>query len=358
MRTFVVSLLVLFSLPVGAVEIPFLDELFHTSFLNEQQMPLVITSKDPLALSTFQEWAEAHQKELRDLTAQYGALLFRGFPVKGAEDFSAVIEAILGRETTPYIAGEGSRIKVSKGVYTSTEAPARFHIPLHHELSCTDNPVPYFCFYCEIAPPPGTGQTLLGSTEKVTQALMQRPDVWDLFKDKVIKYISRHPPNGSFFTRVNPTHKSWQKSFETEDREEVERICMEKGFTFRWLGNWIEVTRLAPAIRGPDEYFDHPYFYNQAHLYDGNPRIRGGWLNHILANALYINRTTRQYDVEFEDGSKIPRAIIYQIYDVLEQETVRFDWKEEDVLIVDNRRTLHGRAPYKGNRRILASYVQ
>ena len=154
------------------------------------------------------------------------------------------------------------------------------------------------------------------------------------------------------------THRTWQKSFETNDPLEVERICQAKGFQFQWLGDWIEVTRLAPALRGPDDYYDHPYWYNQAHLYDANPRIRGGWLNHILANALYFNPTTRQYDVEFEDGSQIPRDIVYQIYDVLEQETVKFDWKERDVLIVDNRRALHGRAPCEGNRRILAAFVQ
>lgn len=328
------------------------------SFVNEQQMPLVIAPKDPgLSLAEFQHWAETHQLELKTLVAKHGAVLFRDFSVQNADDFAAVFQAVLGRHAMDYLGGEGSRTKVKQGVYTSTEAPAWAHIPLHHELSCTDRPSSYICFYCNIAPAPGSGQTLLGDTERVTQAILQHPDVWDLFQGKIIKYISRHPPEGSLFATVNVTHRTWQSSFETQDPLEVERICQAKGFEFHWLGDWIEVIRRAPAVKGPDDTFDHPYWYNQAHLYHGNPRIRGGWLNHLLANALYINSSTRQYDVEFEDGSMIPREIIYQIYDVLEQETILFDWKEGDVLIVDNKRALHGRAPYEGKRRILAAMI-
>ena len=80
MRTLLFALIAFFSLPLGAVEKPPLNDLFDYSFVNEQKMPLVISAKGPdPSLSSFQHWAEMHQKELRALAAESGALLFRDF---------------------------------------------------------------------------------------------------------------------------------------------------------------------------------------------------------------------------------------------------------------------------------------
>jgi len=327
------------------------DDQFSFYFLNEQKLPLVISPKDPnVSLPLFQEWIDGHRAQLLSLLSSHGGLLLRGFPVAKAEDFAAVVQTVLNKELLDYKGGEGSRRRVAKGVYTSTEAPPQFKIPLHNELSCTDNPPGHICFYCDIAPAPGSGQTILASTAKITRDIQALPDLWNLFHGKTIHYISRHPPEGSYFNKVNPTHKTWPNVFETKDKAEAEAICLKKGFAYRWLGDWIEVTRSAPATRGP-------YWFNQAHLYHANPRIRGGMLYHTLANMLYIVPSTNQYDVQFSDGTPITQEVIYQVYDVLDQNTVKFDWQKNDVLILDNIEALHGRAPYAGPRRILVSMV-
>lgn len=321
-------------------------------------LPIVIPNdRSVQSLDEFSGFIEDNREALNALLKEHGALLFRDFPLATAEDFARAVKTILQRDLMDYASGEGSRKWIAQGVYTSTEAPASFHITLHHELSCTNTPLAYIAFFCEIAPSPGTGQTLLGSTKTVTQRLVQEPEVWDSFFGKTIKYTSRHPPAGSYFSVINPTHRTWQESFETNDRQVVERICQEKGFEYHWLGDWLEVIRRAPAIRGPDEHFDHPYWFNQAHLYHANPRGRG-WLNYILANLLYIVPSTRPYDVEFDDGTQIPLAALYKLYDILEEETIRFDWQKGDLLLLDNIKTLHGKAPYRGKRRILVSMIR
>lgn len=337
----------------------FLTEHFHCYFVNEQKLPLVISPKDPsISLFSFQEWAEANQEELISLIETQGALLLRNVPVNHADDFALILKSVTGKPLLDYLAGDGSRKRITQGVYTSTEAPRQFHIPLHNELSCTNRTPNYICFYCDIAPLPGTGQTLLGRTDTISEAIKNHPAVWNLFEGKMLRYISRHPPEGSFISKVNSAHKTWQDSFATTDKEIVEQICREKGFDFNWLGEWLEVIRLAPAMRGPDEYFDHPYWFNQAHLYHSNARLHGGKLNHALANLLYCIPGTKGYDIEFMDGSPIPQEIVYEIYDVLENETVRFDWQKNDVLIVHNKKALHGRAPCACPRRILTAMIQ
>lgn len=332
-------------------------EPFKCYFINEERIPLVVSPIDPnISLETFSQWIELYKEDLKSLISDHGALLLRDFPVLNAQDFSSIVNIALGKPLD--YKGEGSRTKVADGVYTSTEAPPNFQIPLHNELTCTNTPPSFFCLYCNIAPKPGTGQTILGKTANITHAFKNLPAIWNLFENKNMRYISRHPSRGSLFTKINKTHKVWQDAFETEDKSEVERICQDNGFEFQWTGEWIEVIRTVPAIRGSDNHFNFPYWFNQVHLYHSNPRLCDGKVNYLLYNLVYAQHFTRPYDIEFEDGSQIPREIIYQIYDTLEENTIKFDWKNQDVLILDNFKTLHGRAPYKGPRRILVSFVQ
>lgn len=184
--------------------------------------------------------------------------------------------------------------------------------------------------------------------------MQAHPKIWNLYEGKNLRYISKHPPEGSIFTKINPTHKSWPDACGTHDKDEVNRICEERGFEYTWYGNWIEVRRIAPALRGPDEHFNHPYWYNQSYLYHGNPRIRKGWVNHLFANLLYANPTTRQYDIEFEDATLLPREVVYEIYAVLEQNEIWFDWHKGDILLLNNITNMHGRATTNGPRKILA----
>lgn len=327
-------------------------------FINKEKLPFVLTPKIKLfSLDMFMRWVHTQQWQMQSLLNEHGALLLRNFPVTSPEDFALIFSSSVGKIPIDYI-GEGSRKKIIKGVYTSTEGPPEFHIQLHHELSCTNFPVSYISFYCEIPPLPGTGQTIIARTEDVTRELYKKNKVWKFFEGKNIKYISRHPPPGHFYTKINKTHKPWTEVFETDNKEEIERICKEKDLHYEWEGEWITLTRIVPAIRDADQHFPFSYWYNQLTLYHNNPQSRGGFLNHFLANLLYIDPSTRQYDVCLEDGTTIPQNIVYEINDVLEAQTIKFDWQKGDILILDNRKCLHGRAPSTGERRILASMTE
>lgn len=342
-----------------AENVSLFDSNVSCSYLNSQKLPLALSSTSKKqTMEEAVEWLKENRDKVKKQLSDHGAVLLRGFPVNNAKEFTTVVETILEKKPNDYRGGEGSRDKVEEGVYTSTKAPKNFTIPLHHELSCTRKPPAHICFYCDIAPEPGTGQTTLGSTEKISNALKDKPELWYAFKGKTIKYISRHPPKGHFLTKINPTHKAWQEVFETNDKKEVERICKRKKFDFKWDGEWIQITREGPGTRADSK--GTSYWHNQAHLYHANPRLRGGWVNHILANMVYCRPSTRNYDVEFQDGKQMSKQEMYQIYDVLEDNTAKFDWQKGDVLIVDNKSSkgaMHGRAAYESDRRILAALV-
>ncbi|MBA3721085.1 MAG: TauD/TfdA family dioxygenase [Parachlamydiaceae bacterium] len=335
-----------------------LEKFFSFSLVNYQKKPLVIEPKEEkITLEAFHKIAEEHREAFKELLNKYGAILLRGFPVINPDDFSAILKSVLNRSSVDYVGGEGSRTKIKSGVYTSTEAPQQYTIPLHNELSCTIDDFPkYISFACFTAPAPGTGQTLLGDSKEISEIILGQKQFADL-KDKTVLHISRHGTEGNFFNKVNITHKTFQSSFGTDNKEEINNICAKKKFIPKWTDEYLEVKRRTPCTRPNPNHPDQTLWFNQIHLYHANPKIRGGWLNHILANLLYCREKTRQYDVFFEDGTPIPRKLVYELYRIYEEKAIRFDWKKGDVLILDNIEVMHGRASYNGPRKILASLI-
>ena len=62
------------------------------------------------------------------------AILFRGFPLRTAQDFHDVIEAtgLLGMD---YIGGAAVRTQITSRVFTANESPPSEKIPFHHEMA-------------------------------------------------------------------------------------------------------------------------------------------------------------------------------------------------------------------------------
>ena len=174
------------------------------------------------------------------------------------------------------------------------------------------------------------------------------------FINKGLKYVSCYHQNGGLINRIIKSHKSWVNVFETEDKQEVEQKCRENEFGFKWNQNgWIQISQTRPAV------ISHPQtnelvWFNQAHLFDFNPKMIGWW-RHAILKALYCQKHTRLHEIFFADGTKIPKADLYHILDVLDANTIYFPWKKGDVLILDNVLAMHGRATFKGPRRVLTA---
>jgi alpha-ketoglutarate-dependent taurine dioxygenase len=153
---------------------------------------------------------------------------------------------------------------------------------------------------------------------------------------------------------VNPSHKSWRQVFETDDPARVEELCREHDFAFEWHDdNWIRISQTRPASIAHPETGERVWFC-QPHLYDFNPRLLGFW-QWLGAKAFYARKHTRLHEVFHADGSPIDRADLYHLLDTLDACTVSFPWKRGDVLVLDNVLAMHGRAPFTGERRILAA---
>lgn len=273
---------------------------------------------------------------------KHGALLFRGFGIDSQERLTAAVQAI-GGEALDYVDGNSPRKKLGSGVYTSTEYPPEFFISLHNELSYS-NRWPARVFFCCVTAPQDGGETPLADSRRILERLPA--DVREAFVTRKVKYI-RNLHGGMGFG------PSWQATFETESRAEVEEFLRATGTDARWNDDGsLTVTQIQPAARthpktGEEVWFNqadqfHPSTHPKA-IYDSIMALYGG------REELMPQTAT------FGDGTPIEVAMLDAVRETVRQETQLFQWQRGDLLMVDNMLVCHGRRPFTGPRKILVS---
>ena len=60
----------------------------------------------------------------------------------------------------------------------------------------------------------------------------------------------------------------------------------------------------------------------------------------------------------YGDASPIEPETLDELRRIYDEETVLFPWQEGDILLLDNMRVAHGRAPYTGARQILVGMTE
>lgn len=333
-------------------------EPYTIKFINKEKFPAVIEPRDSrMSAKQFVNMISSYKNEFKNKILQYGGLLFRNFPVSNENDFSSFIKNLETGKFIDYIGGDSPRNKIIEGVYTSTEAPPSIKIPLHNELSFVKNYPKHIFFFCQIAPTT-RGETIIADARKVYKDIDEKVKI--RFVEKGLKYSSCYYYQSAFWKFINkyqPSHKSWITVFETSNKAEVERKCIENEFAFKWNKNdWIQISQTRPAV------ITHPItnelvWFNQVHLFDFNPKLLGWW-RYLGAKLAYAKKHTRLHEAFFADNSHIPRKDIYHILETLDANTIYFPWKTGDILALDNVLAMHGRAPFVGKRRVLTAMTE
>lgn len=328
-------------------------ESFKTSYLNEEKLPLVLKpERTGEGKDDFLGRIAAQRTDLVAQVLAHGGILLRDTPLETAVDFALFIRKLGAGDFVDYIGGDSPRHKIHEGVYTSTEAPPSFKIPLHNELSFVKHYPKHIYFFCEVAPKE-KGETIIADARQIYDSI--DPGVRDRFIQKGLRYVSCYYYKSHMMQRLTKSsHKSWINVFETESKEEVEKKCKEHEFDFEWTKNdWLRISQVRPAVMQHPETGENVWF-NQAHLYDFNPRLLGFW-NYLATKLLYCRKHTKLHEVFFADGSPIPRSDLYHVMDVLDAKTIAFPWQKGDILVLDNVLAMHGRAAFEGKRRILTA---
>ena len=251
----------------------------------------------------------------------YGAVVLTGLDVRH-EAFIALTEK-LAPTFMEYVGGANNDRDSAYGKSTTVltvtgGAAAKYAIPLHGEMFYT-HPRPRSMFFCCIRPADANGQTTVCDGIKIWQALPE--PIRTLFETRRIRY------------RRIYTEADWKKVYKTDDLDRVKAHCARAGVTLNELGDGqIETIHL-----------DHVY-------------------NDVTAGRSFINSmlvwASREYiagikdsQVRFEDGSELPKDVLYKIHEIAEKLTLNIAWQPGWVALIDNSRVMHGRRSYEDGQR-------
>jgi len=270
------------------------------------------------------------------LYQKYGALLFRGFHCN-AKEFVAFTERFSTHFSTykggAFRLGSLDRKSVNNNetLLTTTGDSQSFSIPIHGEMYYLKKPPSMIWFFCE-KPPISRGETTVCSGSQLLNALSG--DCRAFFRNNRIKYIR------------TLSAEQWRQSFQTENIEDVQKICAENDTSFAYdkKSDTIKTEYICSAIV---EVNGQEVFINNV-------------LPVYLAEWMAKNKPSKMpmladkpfpLIVRMEDGKPIPNDVFIELYDVAENLTIGIEWRQCDFLMINNKTHMHGRNESDGSER-------
>lgn len=304
--------------------------------LSDGRFPLIATRPESVhGLDASLAWLKENQTQLESDLSQAGVILFRGFPLKDANDFDA-FSACFEYPSFTYqeSLSNAVRINFTDRVFTANEAPKDVEIYLHHEMAQTPLSPSKLFFFCQHAADSGGATPVCRSDHLYSALLERRPELAKQFADKGVRYTTHMPS-------VNDTKsgqgRSWKDTLSVNDIAEAETKLKELGYDWIWQDDG-SLSATSPVLPAVIEHHGSLVFYNQLIA------AFMGWKG---------VRDDPSVALQFGDGSNIDANALYEIGQWAEEFTFDLQWQDGDVALIDNRRVMHGRRPYSGDRKRL-----
>lgn len=273
-----------------------------------------------------------------DLLLQAKALVFRDFRVE-PDDLDPVLD-VLAPHRLGYVHGNSPRTRVGRNVYTSTEYPSRLDISMHNELSYAHRWPARLVFFCAQAPESG-GATPVADGARWLAGI--DAEIRAAFAGGVRYTQNLHGGYGF--------GKSWQDTFETDDRSAVEEYLAGGEAAWEWKPDGgLRVTQTRPATAFHPRQPNVEVWFNQADQWHPAGMGEDG-----AALAEILPEDELPSTVCFADGVSIPADYITHIAEAGWRAAVDVTWHQGDLLVIDNVLTAHGRRAYTGARRVLVA---
>lgn len=306
-------------------------------------LPFVIPLNPEQSIN-FIEFYNTNRETIEKTLLKYGAVKFQNIPIKSVGDFQQVTNSISGKFLN-YIDGNSPRTKLTSNIYTSTEYDKSQIITMHNELSYSPLWPSRLYFTCLDLPETG-GETLLADSREILAAMDQ--GIVEEINRKGVKYIRNlHGGMG-----MGP---SWQETFETGDKRDVEKYCRNNGVDYKWneYGN-LSVIYAAKGIILHRESKERLWFnqIDQFHPSQLPPEI------YAELQLMYDHVSEFPTYVRFGDDTLISEEMVTRINKTIDTVTVYPKWDMDEFLIVDNERVAHGRNSYTGTRKVLVSMAK
>lgn len=306
-----------------------------------EPFPLVLECRTPGAsLAAVEQWLAEESETHCGLATRHGAVLFRGFPLRTAEDFDRFVAAF-GLPAFTYEDSLSNAVRVSRTprVFTANEAPPTVQIFFHHEMAQTPLYPAKLFFFCE-QPAAQGGATPLCRSDVLLERLAERcPRFVEDCLEKGLRYSNVMPGENDLASGMG---RSWQSTLKTNSRDDAERRL--KGLNYEWEwradGCLRATTPVLPAVmKLPD---GRRTFFNQLIA------AYCGWKD---------ARNDPSKAITFGDGTPLDRDAVAVAICLSDELAFDLPWQIGDVVLVDNYVAMHGRRPFQGTRKVLAAMV-
>lgn len=282
------------------------------------------------------DWAEENKGRIEELLLQRGVLLIRGLKFPSSKQFGQLLAILFGEELMGYDYRSTPRTELRDNVYTATEYHPSETIPQHNESSYANKWAMRAGFLCMLPSEIG-GATPLADSREIYKKIPA--EIREKFEAKGVLYVRNY----------GDIDLPWTEVFQTTEKDVVERFCAENDLRFAWKENGgLRTEQVNPAVAVHPKTGDKVWF-NQAHLFHVSslrPEVRESLLAVCGENDLPRN-------AYYGDGQPLEEDVLQIIRDVYASETFHFDWRKNDLMILDNMLFTHGRQPFSGDRKIL-----
>lgn len=318
----------------------------HEISLDQQQQhedvfPLAYAVEGPSSdLVQVQQWIGDNKERLLEQLSRHGAILFRGLPVRSDRDFDSIIQGFgLNNFTYAESLSNAVRRNRTERVFTANEAPASVSIFLHHEMAQTPIYPSKLFFYCEQAAASGGATPLCRSDVLLRELTEQAPEFVAACRSKGVRYSNVMP---GIDDPESGQGRSWRSTLSTEDRSSAEDKLRKLGYEWQWLeqDSLRVTTAVLPAIR--ETANGRQVFFNQLIA------AFRGWKD---------TRNAAEKSIRFGDDSEISSEGMARAIQIGDELSFDIPWQTGDVALVDNFLVMHGRRPFEGQRRVLASLI-
>lgn len=272
--------------------------------------------------------------------ADSGALLFRGFDLPDPQAFDAAVVGY-GEPGFTYedSLSNAVRTNVTPRVFTANEAPPTTEIFLHHEMAQTPLYPSKLFFYCEIAAEKGGATPLCRSDVLVERLYNHDPALYSGFLASGVRYTNVMPASDD---AESGQGRSWRSTLSVSDRNAAEQRLAQLGYEWEWLEN-DDLRATTPILSGIRDIGNgRESFFNQLIA------AFRGWAD---------SRNDPNKSITWGNGTPITDDEMAPVIAIAEDLAVPLEWQAGDVALIDNFLVMHGRYPFEGKRRVLASLI-
>lgn len=292
----------------------------------------------------FEKIIKESKKEFLNIYKKYGIIIFSGFSINCIDNFYKFTN-FWDFKKFGYDGGLANRTEIVKNVFTANEVNPDFEIGFHNEMSYLTNYPDSLIFYCNdfncI-----NGKTSLLSGEELTYELEKNKKAFiEKIKNKKIIYnqiIEQIQTDDSFIN-------SWKNIFQIEEDinenniEQIKKIVENKiknQYGKKSNIRWDEKNNIILDI-----YMDGVIKYNEKDIY----------FNPVHVFYKDIQQGKQNIKLYYGDYTKVEGKDLKDLDNIINRIKFSIKWKENDIVMIDNKRILHSRESYKGKRNIYVS---